>query len=273
MQPIELTQINVYPIKSLGGIRLNQANLTDRGLELDRRWMLVNADGKFLTQRDHPELALLGVSVQESQLVVSHKQDRDQAISIPMNPLASKDIGSSIRVVIWQNICEATVYPAHVNQWFSNYLSQDCRLVFMPEGTHRPVDPDHSRPGDVVSFADGFPYLIIGESSLDELNSRLASPISMDRFRSNLVFRGGPAFTEDTWRRICIGSAEFQVAKPCPRCVMTTVDPETAETGVEPLRTLATYRRDETGGVMFGQNLLHAGQGTLQTGMKIEVLE
>ena len=268
MSELTLSEINVFPIKSLRGISLPQADLTSRGLRLDRRWMLVDDQGKFLSQRVYPVLTMLQVKIQGDQLEVHHVDYPEQVIEVsPNGPFES-----TIDVIVWQNICSANVYPKPVNEWFSKRTGIDCRLVYMPDSSRRPVDSEYQINEDIVSFADGFPCLIIGESSLADLNGRLENPVSMSRFRSNLVFSGGPAFAEDVWQEIRIGQVLFHVAKPCPRCVMITIDPLTGQKGVEPMQTLATYRKDATGGVMFGQNLLHSRPGTLQVGMEIEVI-
>lgn len=269
MSDFELTQINIFPVKSLGGITIHRAELTDRGLEHDRRWMLVDAQGTFLTQREIPRMAWLNVSLQPDRLVVQHVLHADDSLEVSPNHLTE----STTDVTIWKSVCPAIVYCKEVNDWFSRHLDVECRLVFMPDESRRDVDPLYRQNSEIVSFADGFPSLVIGEASLADLNCRLPEPVPMDRFRTNLVFSGGAAFAEDGWKRIRVGEIEFRVVKPCARCVMTTIDPETAEKGVEPMRTLSTYRRTDDGKVMFGQNLLHNSTGTLEVGMPLEVLE
>jgi uncharacterized protein YcbX len=263
----QLDEINIYPIKSLGGVRLDEARLTGRGLQHDRRWMLVDPTGQFLTQRECPAMARLQVILHRDQLVVQPRHHPAPSLKVPLKP-ASR---TRIPVRIWKHECLAESFPAPVDDWFSRHLQRPCRLVYMPDDVYRPVDSPWGKPGELVSFADGFPCLIIGRPSLQDLNRRLSQPVAMDRFRTNFVFSGGPPGSEDSWQRIRIGDVIFRVVKPCSRCVITTLDPQTGQFGDEPLRTLASYRR-QTGGVMFGQNLIHESVGRLATGMNIEVL-
>ncbi len=265
----EISQINIFPIKSLAGFSQQRAQLTDRGLQYDRRWMLVDEAGKFLSQREHPQLALLHVEMHEDYLLVTQQRKPRGSIEIP---LVASGVASQT-VSIWNDHCLACSVSSEIDRWFSAALRMPCRLVFMPEPTQRLVDADYRTADQIVSFADGFPYLIIGQASLDDLNQRLAEPVSMRRFRTNFVFSGEPPFIEDQWQKIRMGTVVFQVAKPCPRCTMTTVDPDTGVKEIEPLKTLASYRKDESGGVMFGQNLLHETIGEVAVGMQIEVLE
>ena len=271
MSNFTLEEINVFPIKSLGGIRQTIATMTDRGLELDRRWMVVDHDGNFLTQRQYPGMALLHVSVHSDGLVVQDTASPADSINIPWQTPAPTER----QVVVWKSRCTAWIYGREINDWFSRKLDTPCQLAFMPDRSRRPIEEAFNPGGtELVSFADGFPTMIIGESSLADLNSRLEAPVGMDRFRTNLVFRGGSPFVEDSWKQIRIGEVNFRVVKPCARCVMTTVDPKTAVTGREPLRTLATYRRPSPDqGVMFGQNLMHENLGKLAVGQVIEVVE
>ena len=266
---LEISQINVFPIKSLAGFSQQRAQLTDRGLQYDRRWMLVDEAGKFLSQREYPQLALLQVELHSDCLLVQHQQKPQNAIEIPL----VTQCPASQTVSIWEDQCQACSVSSDIDRWFSAVLQMPCRLVFMPEPTQRLVDADYRTADQIVSFADGFPYLIIGQASLDDLNKRLAAPVSMRRFRTNFVFSGEPPFIEDQWQKIRMGTVVFRVAKPCPRCTMTTVDPDTGVKEIEPLKTLASYRKDESGGVMFGQNLLHETIGEVAVGMQIEVLE
>jgi len=171
----------------------------------------------------------------------------------------------ALRVGIWDDECEAIHPSQEASEGLSDRLGVPVRLVYMPDASRRPVDPDFARQGEITSFSDGYPLLIIGHSSLDDLNARLDSPMGMERFRPNLVFTGGAPYAEDGLRRFTIAGIRFQGVKPCARCVLTTVDPLTAETGPEPLRTLSTYRT-LGGKVLFGMNLLHEGEGVLRVG-------
>lgn len=265
---LTVSGINIFPIKSLGGIQTQSACLTDRGLKHDRRWMLVDREGKFLTQRTVPIMSQLMVSIEGDHLRVQNRRENGDDLLIP----TQSDEWSPRVVTVFADTCNALVYPQAINDWFSERIGVACELVFMPDDADRPVDPDYSITGEQVSFADGYPALIIGESSLTDLNSRLDEPVTMKRFRPNLVFSGGEPFCEDHWKQIQIGSVEFAAVKLCARCVLTTVDPLTSEKGREPLKTLATYRKQEKG-VMFGQNLLHPAEGKINVGDAIKVIE
>lgn len=263
-----LSQLNVFPVKSLGGVSLASTRLTDRGLEYDRRWMLVDESGRFLTQREHPQLALLKTVFHAGHIEIAHQHEPSEKLQIPLEITS----GSPQQITIWRDQCTGLLAPAEFNLWFSEVLNTDCRLVYMPEHCERLVDQDYRKSQERVSFADGFPCLIIGQASLDDLNGRLAKPVGMDRFRTNLVFQGGSAFIEDQWQEIVIGEVRFRVVKPCPRCTLTTVDPNTGIKQVEPLRTLATYRKEADGGVMFGQNLIPLNTGEICVGTPVEVI-
>jgi len=262
---MKLQDIYIYPIKSLGGIRLEEAVLEERGFRYDRRWMLVDKAGMFITQRTHQVLALLQVEIVAEGLLVFHKQHPDQRIIVPFEPVSQR----SMQVTIWEDTVEGQVVQEEVSAWFQQLLGLDCELVIMPLSTQRKLKEKYAVNGESVSFADGMPYLIIGQESLNDLNSRLEKPVPMDRFRPNLVFSGGTPFAEDEWKEIRIGKALFKVTKPCARCVMTTVDQDTAKQGKEPLRTLATYRTFNNN-IMFGQNMLLLEGEMLCVGDEVE---
>ena len=268
MQTKILSQIFIYPIKSLGGIALDTALVQERGLQYDRRWMLVDAQGQFLTQRSLAHMALLQVQVQSGELTVIHRTRPElPALAIPFeteNP-------NRLQVTVWEDTCEAVEVSAAANAWFSRALGLPCRLVFMPDDCHRQVDLAYARPGDITSFSDGFPLLMVGEASLADLNGRLSQPVPVDRFRPNLVFSGGAPFEEDTWDHFRIGLHPFRGVKPSGRCVVTTIDQQTAHKGTEPLRTLAGYRQ-QGHKILFGQNVLPLSPGhTLAVGDSITV--
>lgn len=248
---MKLQDIYIYPIKSLGGIRLATAQLEERGIQHDRRWMLVDAQGRFLSQRSHPHMALLEVSVLPGGLQITHKTDRGQSILVPFTPETNR----MIPVSIWEDQVSGQVVSETAARWFSEMLDMSCELVMMPEKIQRKIDPKYAVKGETVSYADAMPYLLIGQASLDDLNARLEIPVPMNRFRPNLVFSGGTPYEEDGWKTLRIGDAAFKITKPCARCVLTTVDQDTGKKGKEPLRTLAGYRNVE-GKVLFGQNML-----------------
>jgi uncharacterized protein YcbX len=180
-------------------------------------------------------------------------------------------IGLEIKVRVWDDWCGSIDQGDEIARWLSDYLECECRLVRLADMTVRHLDERYSRSGE-TGFADGFPFLLISEESLTDLNGRLVEPLPMNRFRPNIVATGSSSYAEDGWQTIRIGTLEFRVVKPCARCVITTVDQATGNKGTEPLKTLATYRKSERG-VMFGQNLVHCGSGSISVGDPIEVLE
>lgn len=243
-----LTEIWIYPVKSLGGIRVNTVRVLGKGMQHDRRWMLVDEQNRFLTQREHPELALFKLAETTEGFEVTHKNDR---LLIPATAKGEDDINA----FIWDDQVTVREVGAMQSTWFTRILGYNVRLVQFPERNPRPVDPEYSISNEHVSLADGYPLLVIGEASLADLNGRLAKPLPMNRFRPNLVFRGGEPFEEDHWKNFTIGGHRFAGVKGCARCVLTTVDQETGIKGIEPLATLAKYRR-RNGNVYFGQNVL-----------------
>lgn len=261
-----LSEIWIYPIKSLGGIALREAVVEERGLQHDRRWMLVDSDGKFITQRKVHDMALIDVALETYGLKVTHRASPHDPIFIPFTPTLSEPID----VQVWDDEVEAVTVSEEADRWFSRYLNQSVRLVKMPEQTKRLVDTHYAENGEVVSFADGYPLLVISQASLDELNTRLPEPVSMRRFRPSVVIQGTPPHAEDAWTNIQIGTAAFKAVKPCARCVLTTIDPATGRTGSEPLKTLATYR-NQNGKILFGMNLL-AQPGRIAVGDRVEIL-
>lgn len=256
-----IQDIFIYPIKSLGGIRLTEAKVEERGFKFDRRWMLVDPQGVFLTQRTHTQMTLLQVQLGETGLIVFDKRNPEDELQIPYDLISDQEI----EVEIWDDSVIANIVDPRLDPWFSEKLGMACHLVIMPESTLRKVSPKYSVNDESVSFADGMPYLILGQESLNDLNSRLENPVPMDRFRPNIVFSGGQSYAEDSWKKIRIGAVEFQVVKPCARCVLTTIDQETGFQGKEPLKTLAGYRTVASK-VYFAQNMVALETGTIRIG-------
>lgn len=260
-----VARIFVYPVKSLGGIELTECAVEERGLRHDRRWMLVDADGIFMSQRKFPHLSRVEVRLDPESLRLEF--ERMPPLIVPLAPSG----GEAREVQVWRSVCPAIAVGLEADAWCSEVAGQPCRLVFMPDSTRRPVNPQHAGPDDIVSFADGYPLLVISEASLAELNARLSSSLPMDRFRPNLVVTGVPAHAEDEWRRMELPDAVLYGSKPCARCVVTTIDQARGQlSGPEPLRTLAGYRRDADGDVLFGQNLLVRRTGLIRVGDEIE---
>ncbi len=262
-----LAALHLYPVKSCAPLSPTEARVEPRGLEYDRRWMVVGGDGHFITGRQVPKLTQLRAVMREPGLHLEGGGLEPIDVAIPAAE------APRMTVTVWRSRVEAQLAPSEANDWISRFMGRDCRLVHMDTAAARPVDPQFARAGDEVSFADAFPLLLTSAASLEGLNARLAAPVGMLRFRPNVVVEGGAAHDEDEWKRIRIGEVEFDVAKPCSRCVFTTVDPATGEVDPagEPLRTLMTYRQAR-GGVMFGMNLIARGGGVLRKGDEIEVL-
>ena len=267
MPELRLSEIFVYPIKSVTGISLNEAAVELRGLKLDRRWMLVDAEGKFLSQRTLPELSLISASIENDGLLVTHKTKNFGELFIPFEV----DEEYSGEAVIWEDKCSAVFVSNSADCWFSKVLGFPCRLVYMPDSSRRTVDAKYSSGKEIVGFADAFPFLLIGRSSLDDLNSKLIDPVPVNRFRPNLVFTGGEPFVEDCWKEFNIGTVKFYKAKPCARCVVTTIDQATGIKGTEPLNRLSTYRKFGSK-VLFGQNLTHSGTGIIKINDPLTVI-
>jgi len=265
---MKVTEINIYPIKSTRRIALQQSQVLPRGLPWDRRWMLVDADGRFITARQYPTLAMVQTAVKDNVVQVSAAGRT--MLQLPLQPAD----GRITSVTVWQDVCDAVLAGAEADAWFSDYLGFPCRLVQMTDNLVRAVSPDYGQAGDEVSFADGFPLLLISEASLNDLNSRLQTPVSMRRFRPNLVVDGEVAYQEDHWRRLRVGDVEFAGVKNCSRCVFTTIDPDTGvkDPHKEPLRTLGSYRRQSHSGVYFGQNLIPRSGGVIHVGDRVEIL-
>ena len=279
-----LTHLLIYPIKSLGGIALTEAIAEEKGLRHDRRFMLVTPAGEFITQRTCPEMALLDVAIlqptgREPLLQVWHRHRPDDVLDVPLTPEPLTLV--PVPVTIWhsENV-PAVVVSERANRWFTAALGQPCCLVFMPPATRRAVEEGYAMPDEegrlpAVSFADGYPFLLVGQASLDELNRRLPDPVAMQRFRPNMVVSGSLPYEEDGWYRFRIGETDFYGVKPCARCVLTTIDPATGHKGKEPLKTLATYRQYGHK-ILFGQNVLldpTTVSATIRVGQSIEVIE
>lgn len=264
-----ISQLWIYPIKSLGGIRLKEAPLSPRGLQWDRRWMLLDAEGNFLTQRQFAEMALLEVSLQPQTLRVEHQQKKLPALEIPLY-IPDPGEHNYVQATVWDDTSLAWYVGDAYDQWFSDALEQPCRLVYMPDNSERTTIGKWSGRQQAVSFADGYPVLLIGQASLDDLNSRLAASVPMDRFRPNIVIAGAAPFAEDQWHEFWVGDLHFWAEKPCARCVVVTIDQQTAKKGKEPLQTLSRFRRVGSK-VLFGQNILCEAEGIIQVGDRLQV--
>lgn len=255
---LRLTQINVYPVKSLDGFSPSSATVEEKGLQHDRRWMLIDDNGTFMSQRTTRKMTYLRATIEDNYLVISEKQNAMNSCRV----LIAQE-GASVQVTVWDDTMQAALVSSEMNIFLSNFLGKPSRLVKMPEQTRRDIEADYNTGNDVVSFADGFPFLIIGEASINDLNERLTNPINekgqplegMRRFRTNFVFDGGVPYEEDAWRDFRIGEVDFIGCKPCGRCVMTTLNPDTGVRDADTLETLSKYRTVGKS-IKFGQNVL-----------------
>lgn len=263
---VTIAELHVYPVKGLRAIRVARARLTRRGLEHDRRFMVVDAGGTFLTQRGHPSLATVWTDITGGELRLA-APDRDE-IAVSLEPTG----GEALEVRVWESRCRALAPSPAADAWLSAFLGLDCRLVYMPEATERPVDPRFAGPGHHVGFADGYPVLVASTASLADLNARLAKPVPMNRFRPNVVLSGAPAYAEDGWREIRSGSARLRLAKPCQRCQVTTIDQATGEVrSAEPLATLSAYRATADCTNRFGMNAVVLETGLVEEGATVAI--
>ncbi len=264
---ITVSTLTYYPIKACRGHDAAESFVERMGLAHDRRMMVVTPDGKFLTQREHPRLALATPTLTNGVVALS-------APGFDSLRVAIQTAGAIIPATIWKGETLPSVdLGDEAAQWFSEWLGAPARLVHFAEGRKRALNPKYAvSPEDHTAFADGYPILILSEESLQDLNSRLASPVPMNRFRPNLVVKGCAPFEEDSWRRIRIGDVELALVKPCARCVVTTIDKETLVQDKEPLKTLSRYRRHELGAI-FGMNAIPLNEGKIAVGMEVVVTE
>ncbi len=265
---LQLSEIYIYPIKSLGGIRLEKAQITTRGLENDRRFMLVDKFGRFLSQREYPQLAIFQTEIEGDLLRITNKRTGN-ILKVNLSP---HSVSSSISVTIWDDTTTAIEVSSEASEWFTQALNIPTGLVYMHEESQRKTEPQYSLTGDeITSFSDGYPILVIGQSSLNDLNNRLEDLVNINRFRPNFVFTDGEPFEEDAWHEFTVGDVRFFGVKPCARCIMTTIDQEIGEkSGKEPLLTLNKYRKAGNK-ILFGQNVLISQLGNVSVGDKIEV--
>jgi uncharacterized protein len=263
-----VSHLYIYPIKSLGGIEVPFVNITDRGFEYDRRWMLIDEDNNFLTQREFSVMALLQVEIENNGLKVFHKQKENDYIIIPFEPQKNERAETNI----WGVPCKPLLVSDKVDQWFSKVLGINCRLVYMDDETQVEVDERYNINDSLTSFSDGYPILMISEASLADLNSRIEEVLPINRFRPNLVISNVAAFDENRMKEFIINSIKFCGVKPSARCVVTTIDQDTALKGKEPLKTLATYR-SKNNKIYFGENVIALSTGKISAGDNVTILE
>lgn len=272
---MHVSGLYIYPVKALRGIALDSCSFDSLGLDGDRRFVVVDRDGHMLTQRNVPEMALIETELTPETLIL--RAPHFEKCEIPRREEEPAPIRS---VSVWKSAGLSAEDCGNASaDWLSSCLKTTCRLLRIGEAYRRPVlDPVNARPADLVSFADGYPFLVASESSLANLNDHLVAAgedaIPMNRFRPNIVVSDFPAFAENTWQRLKIGTAIFRSGGPCGRCIVTTTDQQTAERQAEPLRTLSLYRRNpkNPGEVMFGENLIHETKaGVLRVGDEVVI--
>lgn len=263
---INVSTLTYYPIKACRGFDVPASKIECMGLEHDRRMMVVTPDGEFLTQREYPRLALVTPTLKNEAVTLSAPNFESIQFTVQSS-------GTPSPVNIWSsNGVDAIDQGDEAAAWFSDWLGSSVRLVHIADGFKRRLNPNYAvTSDDHTGFADGYPILIISEESLQDLNSRLDSALPMNRFRPNLVVKGCAPFEEDTWKRIRIGDVEMALVKPCPRCVVTTIDKETLAKNKEPLKTLNDYRNHELGAI-FGMNTIPLNKGKIEIGMEMEII-
>jgi uncharacterized protein len=262
---LTIHSLHVYPVKSCRGINLQTAELVDTGFKYDRHWMLVDEQGHFLSQRQLPQMAGISCTLSDENLIVTAENEEPLTVPLEQLPAGFKP------VKIWNDECKAAIVSTQASAWFSKILGQSCELVYLPDSEKRQVDPRYAEPGKIVGFADGFPLLIVSLASIDVLNQKLEQKVSIDRFRPNIVIDGCPAHAEDDWHKIAIDDIEIQLAKPCSRCVIPSIDQYSSEKHPTILKALASYRRSENK-IFFGQNGLHSQNGIIRSGQAIQLI-
>ena len=265
MTQIVVTKLSIYPVKGCQAVHVDTMEIVNTGPRYDRQWLVVGADGKFISQRSHPKLAVISAYMKDDMLVLTISGHD----SIMVEPTSEGDV---IEATLHKNIVKTVEQSAEVSRALSDYLECNAKLVGFAKGFTRFITPDYAvTESDQTLFADAFPSLIASEESLDDLNTRLESPVLMTRFRPNIVIKGLGAYDEDNFTRLRIGDVTFSAVKKCSRCTVTTVDQDTGMKGKEPLLTLSRYRNSEKG-IMFGMNLIHDAPGVIRVGDRVELL-
>jgi len=266
---LSLESITIYPIKSCAGIAVQEARMEERGLRYDRRFMMIDESGTFISQRKYPRMALIATGIEGEELWLN--APGMPLLSVPLQPRSS----SRVLVGVWKSLCLALAVSKEADEWISQYLGARLRLVYMPDETRRSVNPEYSINKNIVSFADGYPCLLVGAASLADLNRRMEAPVPMNRFRPNLVVAGSQPFAEDGWKQVRIGALSLHTTRCCVRCMIPMIDQEKgAITSKEPLRTLSRFRMKERQ-ITFGLYMLPLTyeQEPLRVGDAVQVIE
>ena len=262
---VEISELFIYPVKSLRGVSLETMTLLNSGPEYDRTWMVTDPQGNMMTQREHPQMALIDTNIIEGQLILSTFGMQDWSVPVNQNDL---DI---VRTNVWGDSIKAERLDNQTNEWLSQALGESCQLIRFAPDEQRPCDPDLSYRGDHTFFADAFPLLILSQASLDHLNSKLENPVAMNRFRPNIVVSGCNAHAEDDWQALHIHETRIRIVDACARCSVPTVDPEMGVlSGPEPIHTLSSYRQRD-GEVFFGMNGIPDSEVEIRLGDSVTV--
>ncbi|WP_392565091.1 YcbX family protein [Utexia brackfieldae] len=264
MRTIE--QLFIYPAKSLSGIRLDSAQVQPSGFQFDRQFMLTKPDGTFITARKYPKLLRLTPQITDAGLTIISPDNRSIVINY-------RDFSSQPEFTeVWGNHFHAYIASINVNRWFSDYLQHDVQLRWVGEHSSRRIKQFPDIP---LSFADGYPFLLINRASFEYVKARCHSPIEIAQFRANIIVDDQQPFAEDSWKTIKIGEVIFELVKPCSRCILTTVDTLSAKLNSqkEPLSVLAEFRTDDKGDIDFGMNMIARNQGLIRVTDRVEILE
>ncbi len=247
---ISISALYIYPVKSLAGIKLEKVELSEFGLLNDRRWLIVDDKGLFMSQRTTPKMATIKTSLKDGNLLLSHQ---DKEIKVPKATSKNK----FMQVTVWNDSLNAQMLSGEVDDWLSEILDQRCHLVYMPESAERQIDKNFAQDKQYVSFADGFPLLLISQASIDDLNQKLETPVNINRFRPNIVVDGIDAFAEDSWKDFSINQIDYHMAKPCSRCIMPSINQANGiQDNVKLLSVLNKYRKFDKK-IKFGVNILY----------------
>lgn len=269
MSNLTISELAIYPVKSMRQVQLKTSSLHMGGLKYDRRWMVIDSDGVMVTQRKVARLCLI------QPVLVNPEVDCGLLLITPSMPKIKVNVPTSSeirKVQVWKDSCNAYDAGDEVASWLSDFLDMECRLVYFPDNEVRIVDQKFADPGDQTAFSDGFPILLVSQASLDDLNARMSEDIPMSRFRPNIVICGCEAFAEDNCKHLKVGDISLRIVKPCSRCMVPGIDIDSAVQGKEPTKTLSSYRK-KNNKIYFGQNVIAEGEGEITVGMKLELVE
>lgn len=268
MTDLIISELAIYPVKSMRQIQLKKSSLQFGGLKHDRRWMVIDTDGVMITQRTIARLCLIQPELLNPEIDCSLKLSADEMPDI--NVCVPND-GVTRKVKVWEDECNAYDAGDEIANWLSNFLKIKCHLVYFPDNEIRIVDQDYAQANDQTAFSDGFPVLLTTQASIDDLNSRMEKVVPMACFRPNIVVSGCEAFAEDEWKLLKVADVSLRIVKPCSRCIMPSIDIENAERSKEPIKTLVSFRKRDNH-IFFGQNVVVDGEDILEVGMKLEVI-